>query len=338
VQISAGTSNASAVDPGFDYGDYDLMSFSHGVFYRTWADNSNSTGDNPNGTAKLDIYTASVSLKQLSQTALVVSATNVTHGQPVTFTATVTGSFGTPTGFVTFKDFGVPLATIFLSGGVAMFTTTGLGAGSHQITAVYSGDSTYLGSSSSPWQGVFVAPAATQTGFRAPTRPVTSGQPITLTAIVGVVAPGGGVLTGTITFFDGATALATVAVPGAGKPVSVTLSGPGTHTLFAIYSGDANFTGSTSPSQNVFVGPGTGGFAAALAPSASAGPGQTNTAPSAAAAAPAQVLAPAAPADLAPARTGPLNDLLSGGTGAPADPATSELAPPGVDHRRNPEW
>ncbi len=62
AQISTGTSNASAVDPGFDYGDYDLMDFHNGVFYRTWADNSNSTGDNPDGTSSLDIYTAKVSI------------------------------------------------------------------------------------------------------------------------------------------------------------------------------------------------------------------------------------------------------------------------------------
>ena len=60
VLISAGTSDASLVDPGFDYGDYDKMTFDNGMFWRTWADNSNSTGDNPNGTNALDIYTAKV--------------------------------------------------------------------------------------------------------------------------------------------------------------------------------------------------------------------------------------------------------------------------------------
>jgi hypothetical protein len=62
VQISTGTSDASLVDPGFDYGDYDKMTFSHGIFWRTWADDSNSTGDNPDGTRSLDIYTAAVTV------------------------------------------------------------------------------------------------------------------------------------------------------------------------------------------------------------------------------------------------------------------------------------
>jgi len=62
LQISTGTTNAVATDPGFDFGDYDTMSFVNGSFYRSWADSSNSTGDNPNGTANTDIYTAKVTI------------------------------------------------------------------------------------------------------------------------------------------------------------------------------------------------------------------------------------------------------------------------------------
>src|SRR5262249_10234644 len=41
--------------------------FRSGVFYRSWADNSNSTGDNPNGTLNaLDIYTAKVSINTVT--------------------------------------------------------------------------------------------------------------------------------------------------------------------------------------------------------------------------------------------------------------------------------
>src|SRR5262249_38681087 len=60
VQISTGTSCPSCVDSSFDAGDYDKMTFDHGMFWRSWADNSNSTGDNPDGTRTLEIYTAAV--------------------------------------------------------------------------------------------------------------------------------------------------------------------------------------------------------------------------------------------------------------------------------------
>ena len=65
-------------------------------------------------------------------------------GQSVTLSATVTGSSGTPTGSVTFKDSSTVLGTSNLSvSGVATLNVSNLSAGSHNLTGVYSGDSTY---------------------------------------------------------------------------------------------------------------------------------------------------------------------------------------------------
>jgi len=64
VQVSEGTSNAGDAHNGVEFGDYSGMAFTHGVLYPAWADNSNSTGDNPDGTlTKLDVYTAKVSVR-----------------------------------------------------------------------------------------------------------------------------------------------------------------------------------------------------------------------------------------------------------------------------------
>ncbi len=42
-------------------GDYTHAAFQSGRFYPAWSDNSNSTGDNPDGTHhQLDLYTASI--------------------------------------------------------------------------------------------------------------------------------------------------------------------------------------------------------------------------------------------------------------------------------------
>jgi hypothetical protein len=61
IQISAGTSNAADSGNGIDYGDYSGLSFVNGVAHPAWADNSNSTGTNPDGSLhELDIYTAAV--------------------------------------------------------------------------------------------------------------------------------------------------------------------------------------------------------------------------------------------------------------------------------------
>ena len=61
IQISAGTSNSHDSGNGIDYGDYTGLSFYGGIAHPAWSDNSNSTGNNPDGALhQLDIYTAAV--------------------------------------------------------------------------------------------------------------------------------------------------------------------------------------------------------------------------------------------------------------------------------------
>jgi hypothetical protein len=60
-QVSAGTFNAPDAQSFFDYGDYTHAAFQSGRFYPAWSDNSNSTGQNPDGTLhQLDLFTAKV--------------------------------------------------------------------------------------------------------------------------------------------------------------------------------------------------------------------------------------------------------------------------------------
>lgn len=58
VRISDGSSNQirDLFDPGNDFGDYTGVAAYGGVGYAVWADNSNSTSDNPDGTSTLDMY------------------------------------------------------------------------------------------------------------------------------------------------------------------------------------------------------------------------------------------------------------------------------------------
>jgi len=62
VRVSAGTSAQAASSNPNDYGDYTGLAFYNGAFYPVWADNSNSTGDNPDGASGMEIYTARVAL------------------------------------------------------------------------------------------------------------------------------------------------------------------------------------------------------------------------------------------------------------------------------------
>src|SRR5439155_17505459 len=81
-------------------------------------------------------------------TALLSSVNPSSFGQNVTFTATVTSGAGTPSGTAQFKDNGTNLGapSALNVGGVATFSTSALTAGTHTITAEYSGDGNFLNS------------------------------------------------------------------------------------------------------------------------------------------------------------------------------------------------
>ena len=80
------------------------------------------------------------------------SSGSAVYGQTVTFTARVETVAGPPSGTVRFCDGTTLLATVSLDGsGTANFATSALAAGSHPITATYSGDTDFLGVQSAPY-------------------------------------------------------------------------------------------------------------------------------------------------------------------------------------------
>ena len=92
-----------------------------------------------------------------------------------------------------------------------------------------------------------VTKAATTTTLASSVNPAVTGQAVTFTATVNVVAPGSGTPTGTVTFFDGTTALGTGPFNAARQATLTTSTlAVGAHAITAQYAGDANFTGSAS--------------------------------------------------------------------------------------------
>lgn len=84
-------------------------------------------------------------------TTLSSSAPSTDFGNNVTFTAIVMGGLGNaPTGSVTFLDGTTSLGMGTLSDGTATFSTSSLSVGTHTITAQYSGDTNFAGSTSQP--------------------------------------------------------------------------------------------------------------------------------------------------------------------------------------------
>src|SRR5205085_12221882 len=72
--------------------------------------------------------------------ALASSRNPATAGETVTFTATLSGSRGAPTGSVAFRDGGTDIAgcgAVALASGMATCATAHLAVGTHAITANY---------------------------------------------------------------------------------------------------------------------------------------------------------------------------------------------------------
>src|SRR6202022_958176 len=181
---------------------------------------------------------------QAASTTSVVSSVNPSAvGQAVTFTATVKpATSGTPTGTVTFNDGGTVLGTGKLSLGKATFTTSALSVGSHSITASYGGDANFTASTSAPLtQMVRPIPSTT---VASSLNPSTFGQGVTFTATVTATS---GTPTGTVTFKNGTATLGTGTLSGGSATFTTATLTVGTHSITAVYNGDANFAASTSP-------------------------------------------------------------------------------------------
>ena len=258
--LTVGSTNTITLAKGanFGAGTYELFRY---VNLSGVIDNfSAATGQLPGyiyslspGTNEIDLVVTAV-----TTATTVTSSTNPSvFGQVVTFTATVSSTFaGTPTGTVTFSDGGTLLGTAPLSGGNA--TCNALSSlyntvATHTITASYSGDTSYLGSTSANFAQT-VGQASSTTSVTSSTTASVFGQPVTFTAVV--YPQWGGTATGTVTFSDGSTSMGTASVSGNSAiftAPSTVISEIGTHTITAVYSGDTNVTGSTSATLTQIV-------------------------------------------------------------------------------------
>jgi hypothetical protein len=91
------------------------------------------------------------------------------------------------------------------------------------------------------------APGATATALVSSPNPSAVGQVVTFTATVTGTSP-----TGTVQFRDGATVLGDVALAGTTATFTTSLA-VGTHSITAVYSGDADDATSTSPAVQQVV-------------------------------------------------------------------------------------
>jgi Bacterial Ig-like domain (group 3) len=164
-------------------------------------------------------------------------------GQTVLFGVGVVPTIGNgiPTGTVTLMNGSTAIGTNPLVFGLTAFSISSLPVGSDNITAVYSGDSNYLGSTSN----VVIQKVHydTKTTLTSAANPSTSGQSVTFTATVTAAA---GTPTGTVTFSDGSTVLGPGTLSGGKATYTTSGLSVGTHPITAGYAADTNDDVSTS--------------------------------------------------------------------------------------------
>jgi hypothetical protein len=202
---------------------------------------------------------AAVSISIASTSTSLISSPNPSNsGQTVNFAATVTGQYGGPvTGTVTFKrGTNTVLGTAALVNGSATLPLSTLGVGPHSVTAVYGGDANDAGSASAAITQNVVVPFTTNSTISSSANPSLVTRAVTFTAVVTSTSPG--TPTGTVTFMSGGiTVLGTSPLSGGQAILSTSSLPAGSSGITAVYNGDPQFAGSTSPSLNQVVNKGT---------------------------------------------------------------------------------
>src|SRR5207248_1440323 len=133
-----------------------------------------------------------------------------------------------------------------VNGGVAFVNVTLNTEGTQSITATDTADPSITGSQTDIVVGPGSQSASTTTSLTSAPNPSVFGQDVTFTATVAPVAPVAGTPTGTANLFDGATLLGTAPLSNGVATFTTSALAVGSHDVTAVYSGDTNFTASTS--------------------------------------------------------------------------------------------
>lgn len=207
-----------------------------------------------------------------------VNPSQINQNTVFTLTLASTGGVPTPTGTVTFYNGTTALGTATLSGGVATLTSSFPTVGSYPITASYGGDTNNAPVTAGPLTQIVIdtnggggggggnggGTTSTSIVLTSTVNPSLVNQNTLLTAFLGTTAT-----TGSVTFYDGTTALGTVTVVNGQAGLTLSFAAPGIHPIKAVYSGDSTYASETSAVlQQDVVTPTTGSsFTSSVNPS-----------------------------------------------------------------------
>jgi hypothetical protein len=176
-----------------------------------------------------------------------------------TFTATIAGGGGIPTGYASVSINGKQLSgcTDVAVGGGKIICTSSAGAlmaGRYGFTVGYAGDADFAPSASAP-QYLTVGKAKTTTGLVLSNTSVTYGHENLEKLTVSVSHVGSVYPTGGVAVRIGATTICTISLSkGTGScTLGATRLRAGTYPFVALYPGDGNYGSSTSASKTLKV-------------------------------------------------------------------------------------
>jgi large repetitive protein len=171
-------------------------------------------------------------------TSLTAFPNPATFGQTVNLNGTVSAVGAT--GTVQILDGSAIIGATTVSGGNFALSIAALAAGAHSLRAAYLGDSLYA-SSTSTATGETVNKATAAATLSSSLNPSAVGKAVTFTAQVSPSAA-----TGSVSFYDGSTLLGSGTLSGGVASFSTSSLARGTHSIKAVYGGDANVNGATS--------------------------------------------------------------------------------------------
>ncbi len=188
--------------------------------------------------------------KRATTTSLTSSDGPSGFNQSVTFTAMVSPQYGgTATGTVTFYDGTTQIGSWKVSNNKAMLTISSHSIGNHFITAVYSGDGNFTGSTSNALSQV-VNKATSITALLSSLNALLQGKSVTFTATVSSLA---GTPTGKVEYLNGTSVLATVTLTSGPTKYTTSKLPAGSSSITAVYEGNSDNSGSTSAPVNQLV-------------------------------------------------------------------------------------
>jgi polygalacturonase len=183
----------------------------------------------------------------VATTTTLTAPTAGSYGGMTTLSATVDGAGGTPSGTVSFYNGTTLLGSPTLTSGTASASYL-LTGGPHSLTAVYSGDNTFLASTSTTTTLVLSTAGSTTAVMASPTTVALNGTTALTATVTGV--SGAAVPSGQVSFTDGTTSLGNATLNSSGVAMfTATMVNVGARTVSASYGGDGNYalsSGTTS--------------------------------------------------------------------------------------------